>query len=115
MNKYYINKIKTFLEKNTNYYCLERGGGVEPCFHIKTNDYIWIMTYCREILKQKTTIKNIKEKIYINRIQKLIWKNRSIYSDCEYGLPDVPFLLNRMTKYYYKIMKYLDKLLEVKK
>ena len=112
MNKYYIEQIKLFLEKSIDYYSLERGGGVYPCFHIKTNDYIWIMTYCREILKEKTTIKNIKEKIYINRIQKLIWKNRSIYNNCEYGLPDVPYLLNRMTKYYYKITKYIDKLLK---
>lgn len=111
MNKKYIEQIKMLLEKNIDYYCLERGGGVEPCFHINTNDHIWIMTYCREILKEKATIKNIKEKIYINKIQKLIWKNRRIYDTCDYGLPDAPYLLNRMTKYYYKIMKIIDKLL----
>ncbi len=108
MSKYYIEQIKMFLEKNTDYYCLERGGGVDPCFHIRTNDYIWLMLYCDKILKEKATI---KEKKYIKKIKKLIQKNKSIYSNCEYGLPDVPYLLNRMTKYYYKIMKLIDKLL----
>lgn len=107
-NKYYIRKLKKLLEKNTDYYCLERGGGVEPCFYIRNDDYTLFVSYCDKILKEKITI---KEKIYIKKIKKLICKNKSIYSNCEYGLPDVPYLLDRMTKYYYKITKYIDKLL----
>ena len=53
MNKYYIEQIKLFLDKNIDYYCLERGGGVYPCYYIKPNDYIWIMIYCRRILRDK--------------------------------------------------------------
>ena len=108
-NKEYIELIQKFLDKSIDYYCLERGGGVEPCYHIEFSDYIWIMFYCNKVLKGKVTI---KEKIYINKIQKLIYKNYNIYNTCEYGLPDVPYLLARMTKYYYKITKYIDKLLK---